>query len=242
MPKFFIEAGSLIGTHIEIHGGAAHHIVNVLRHEIGDNIILCDGNSTDYVTTLISCEKGSKNALAKFEVLEAKKSITEPPIFIRLYQSVIKWDSFDIAIQKSVEVGASQIVPIVTERSIYKIIDVRKKTERFGRIAKSAAEQSKRGIVPMVTEPICIDDAIQNKGKVAFFACCDEEKTLANRLDQLKIKKVDLWIGPEGGFTDSEKKSLLAKGIVPFTLGPRVLRSETASIVSIANLLALYQR
>ena len=240
MPKFFFDVENFDGTQICLHGETAHHIVNVLRYKIGDEVLLCDGSCTDYLTKLISYETRKKVIMARLEVTETKECLSEPPIFIRLYQSVIKWESFDFAIQKSVEVGASEIVPVVTERSIYKIRDVNKKTERLRRIAKSAAEQSMRGILPQVLEPKNFDDSIKNKEQVAIFACNEEKKSLASKLDDKSIEKVDLWIGPEGGFTESEKKSMQTRNIIPFSLGPRVLRSETASIVSIANLLMLY--
>ena len=242
MPKFFFEVENFDGDHLYLYGETAHHIVNVLRYKVGDEVLLCDGKCTDYLTKLISYETRKKVFMARLEVMEIKKCLTEPPIFIRLYQSVIKWDSFDFAIQKSVEIGASEIVPVVTERSMYKISDVNKKTERLNRIAKSAAEQSMRGIAPQVLEAKNFGDSIKNKEPAAFFACCEEKKYLASWHDNKKIEKVDLWIGPEGGFTDSEKKSMQAKNIIPFSLGPRVLRSETACIASIANLLMSYQR
>ena len=234
MPKFFVGEDCFSGNHIELTCETAHHIINVLRHRIGDEIILCDGKCTDYVTKLVMYESRNKNAKARFEVIETKKCLTEPGIFVRLYQSVIKWENFDFAIQKSVEVGASEIVPVVTSRSIYRMSDVKKKMPRFNRIAKSAAEQSMRGIVPKVVEPKALCDTQKDKDAAAFFACCDEKVSLAGRLHNLKFEKADLWVGPEGGFTDLEKESLLAKMIIPFGLGPRVFRSETASIVSIA--------
>ena len=247
MPKFFFDVENLDGEHLCLHGETAHHIVNVLRYKVGDEVILCDGNCTDYFAKLISFETRKKVIKARLEVTETKKCLSEPPIFVRLYQSAIKWESFDFAIQKSVEIGASEIVPVVTERSMYKISDVNKKAERLNRIAKSAAEQSMRGIVPQVLEAKNFGDSIKNKEPVAFFACLEEKKSLASQLDNKSldnksIEKIDLWIGPEGGFTDKEKKSMQSRNIMPFTLGPRVLRSETASIASIVNLLMYYQR
>ena len=242
MPKFFLDADRFGGSHIELGGEMAHHIVNVLRYRIGDEVHFCDGNCTDYVARLISSEASRKSTKVRFEILEATSCQAEPSIFVRLFQSVIKWESLDFAIQKSVEVGVSEIVPTVTNRSIYKISDVKKKIERMRRIAKSAAEQSRRGIVPKVAEPICFYDSLTKKNSVAFFACCDEEKSLASRFEKIDPKKADLWIGPEGGFTEQEKKSLLHSDVKPYSLGPRVLRSETAAIVSISNLLMLSQR
>ena len=239
MPKFFFEAESFDGKFIDIQGKTVHHIVNVLRQSIGDKILLCDGNRTDYITKLVFHEIDKKSATARFEVLDIKESLTEPPIFIRLFQSVIKWENLDLAIQKSIEVGASEIVPVVTKRSIYKLADVHKKTGRYNEIAKSAAQQSHRGIIPKVNYPKILDETILCKESTGFFACCCEKKTLSKSYKS-RADKIDLWVGPEGGFTDAEKKSLLSNNILPFSLGPRVLRSETASIVSIVNLLLFY--
>ena len=127
MPKFFFDKECLRGNYIDLTGEAAHHIINVLRHNLGDDILLCDGNLIDYATKLLYYETDKKYVRARFEVIESKVCHTEPPIFIRLFQAAIKWENFDFAIQKSVEVGVSEIVPVVTERSIYKIEDVKKK-------------------------------------------------------------------------------------------------------------------
>ena len=237
MPKFFFEPKNIDGSRIIISGETAHHIINVLRYKIGDEVLLCDGNCVDYTAKLIQCETSKKTANAVFEVLDEKKCLTEPPIFIRLFQSAIKWENFDFAIQKSVEVGVSEIVPVVTKRSIYKLSDISKKTQRFNRIAKSAAEQSLRGFIPNVTEPLSFDEALILKESTAFFACCDEKKTLIALKENFTKTAADLWIGPEGGFTELEKKTMRTSGIIPSSLGPRVLRSETASIVAISILL-----
>ena len=242
MPKFFFAQENKRSNNIEIHGSTAHHIVNVLRYKIGDEVLLCDGNCVDYVTKLVSYETRKCSTIARFEALEVKKSMTEPPIFIRLFQSVIKWENFDFAVQKSVEVGVGEIVPIITNRSIYKLSDTKKKIERLNRIAKSAAEQSERGVLPKIAEPISLDAHLKSKDAVSLFACCEEKISITQRLDNLNPEEVEIWIGPEGGFTDSEREMLMLKEIIPFSLGPRVLRSETAGIVSIANLLMLYRR
>ena len=239
MPKFFFDIESLGGYQIDLIGETAFHVINVLRHAPGDIVLLCDGAGTDYVTKLVKSETRKKSTIAKFEVLDVKKCITEPPIFVHLYQSVIKWENFDFAIQKAVEVGVSEITPIVTKRCIYKLSDVEKKTERLNRIAKSAAEQSERGIVPKVNKPIKFDDSLKNRESARFFACCDEKVNLITRLEGRRLKKADIWIGPEGDFTDQEKKSLISNNIIPFSLGPRTLRAETASIVTIAALVML---
>ena len=240
MPKFFFDESSLDGSCIELTGETAHHIVNVLRHGLGDRILLCDGKCTDYVTKLISSETGRKFAKVKFEIMETKKCVTEPPIFVRLFQSVIKWENLDIVIQKSVEVGVSEIVPIVTERSIYKLSNVKKKTVRFGRIAKSAAEQSMRGIIPKVAEPKSFYDSLKNKEATALFACCSEGNVFVHEYNE--FNKVDLWVGPEGGFTETERKLMLDENIIPIGLGPRVLRSETASVAFISSIILHHER
>lgn len=235
MPKFFFDEKIFDGKFIKMQGETAHHIINVLRHRVGDDIVLCDGRNTDYASALIETDR--KLITAKFEVQEVKQCLTEPSVFVRLFQSVIKWENFDFAIQKSVEVGVSEIVPIMTDRCIYKIADVYKKTERFNRIAKSAAEQSYRGILPTVTTPKSLTDSLEGKEAASFFACFEEKGDLFDKVGNMQLSKADLWIGPEGGFTSQEKKSLLASGVIPFSLGPRVLRSETASIVSVFSIL-----
>ena len=247
MPKFFFDAKKTIGTHVELTGKTAHHIANVLRYKLGDEVLLCDGNCIDYVTKFVSCETSKKLTKIRLEVKEARKCYNEPSVYIRLYQSVIKWENFDFVIQKSVEIGVSEIVPVVTKRSIHGISDVRKKVERFNRITKSAAEQSMRGIVPNVLEPVSMSDYVLQAtttacDKVSFLALCDERITLMKRLENTNLEVIDLWIGPEGGFTTEETTSLVGNGFIPYSLGPRVLRSETAGIVSAANVILLSQR
>ena len=235
MPKFIIEHESFDGTHVHLAGETAHHIVNVLRYKVGDEVLFSDGNNTDYVTRLTYHDKSKRSV--SFEILAKIKCLTEPFIYVRLFLSAIKWESFDFAVQKAVEVGVSEIVPIVTDRTIYKKKDIIKKTERFCRIAKSAAEQSMRGIVPKVAEPKILSEALRDKETISFLACCKEKESLVSVASKYRFSKTDIWIGPEGGFTNKEIERLIAKKVIPFSLGPRILRAETASTVAIASLL-----
>ena len=223
MAKYFFEPSkSPILT-----GDTAHHLANVLRMKVGDSLILCDGNSTDYNAII---EYIKKNEIG-FKILNSSPSLTEPEAFITLYQGIPKSDKLDLIVQKCVELGVSRIVPVETGRSVSKISGS-KKIERLQKIALSAAEQSMRGIVPEVCEAVTFKNATKTANAIVAY----ENETSAMLKQVLPQATIDIWIGPEGGFTQDEITTLRNYGGKTVSLGPRILRTETAAIAALAGI------
>jgi len=237
MPKYFFKPDKplSIGSEIVLEGDTAFHLVNVLRIKTGDELTLCDGSNTDYIVVVSLFSKKTKVSAV---VKNITPCATEPSIKISLYQSLPKGDKLDLIIQKTVELGVTEIIPVVTSRSLVK--PKNNKTERYQRIAESAAGQSMRGIVPKVHEPISFNDV--PVGETTFVAY-EGEKILSFKTALLKANsnKINIWIGPEGGFAPEEIAALTEKGAIPISLGARILRTETAAIATIAQMICLLE-
>ncbi|MCR4435435.1 MAG: 16S rRNA (uracil(1498)-N(3))-methyltransferase [Clostridiales bacterium] len=241
MSRFFIDEKDIQGNKIYIRGEDVNHIKNVLRLKIGESIILCDGKGMDYTA-----------GIEKFEpdyvltgISASNYNETEPPIEVVLFQGIPKSDKMDFIIQKAIELGVNRIVPVMTERAVVRIEDKRdaeKKVCRWQRIALEAAKQSNRGIIPRVEYPVRYREALTLSDK-SDLSLIPYEKEFKNSLKKYisqadaDIKKVSLFIGPEGGFSEKEIEDAVQKGIKPVTLGPRVLRTETAGISVISILM-----
>ncbi len=196
----------------------------VLKLRVGERVVLCDGRS---------CEADYEIAhVAKREVglvrLEAARRVdTESEREVVLYAAILKRESFEWAVQKATECGVSEIVPVVTDRTIKKDV----KIERLSEIAREAAEQSGRGVVPAIKEPMKFEKAMQTaKGEKVFFDAGGSE--LDSRL-RGNDKVSSLFIGPEGGWTPEESEIAKRAGATIASLGPRVLRGETACAVAV---------
>lgn len=236
MRRFFADTSS---DNVIISGTDAHHITDVLRLKEGEKIICCGGDGCDCITLLTSVS----NDKVYGDVVERTPSSAEPPVKIRLFQGMPKGDKFEYIIQKTVELGVSEIVPVETKRSIVKIppAKAKAKTERWNKIAESAAKQSGRGLIPVVTEPMDF------KKTAEIFADCDlpivayelENKTSLKKvlLKNTFAKTVNIFIGPEGGIDDSEIDALKKSGAISVTLGPRILRTETAPLAVLSNII-----
>ena len=239
MPKYFTEPENIKDGFIEIFSDEAKHILNVMRMEIGDTLTICDGQSNDYLCRI--CETGKNCLKAKIE--ETTKSESEPKTKITLYQGLPKSDKMELIIQKCVEIGVCRIVPVITERAVVKIekgAKEDKKTERWQKIAESAAKQSGRGIIPTVERPMKFKDAIEEavKNGEAIIPYENEKDTgLKEFVKNSKAENIGIFIGPEGGFDTKEIEFAVENGVMSVTLGKRILRTETAGIVTSAIVL-----
>ena len=237
MSKFFVEktAVDLELNRITIIGDDVKHIKNVLRMSCGDNIIICDGCKMDYEACIESIEKDK----IVTSIIATKPSNTEPPIDVTLFQGLPKSDKMDLIIQKCVELGIKTIVPVITERSVVKISsqkDAEDKLTRWRRICLEASKQCDRGIIPEIKSPIKFNKALEEVKNFSInLIPYENEKTykLNESLHAFKGENpsVSIFIGPEGGFSDEEIKLARLKGINSVSLGPRILRTETAGIV-----------
>ena len=196
----------------------------VLRLQIGERITLCDGKGHEAHGTIESIDKKA----AVVHVDERGVSSTESPTRLTLYLALVKRDAFELAVQKITEVGVAEIVPLITERTIKSTLNL----ERLQEIVREAAEQSGRGYVPAVHEPRSFEgackEAKESGGEVRFFDTSSHVATQRNG----KATHHSIFIGPEGGWTPEEQLLAKQSGFAIVSLGPRILRAETAAIVA----------
>ena len=234
MPKFFVSPNSIdeSGSMITFDRENANHLT-VLRHKTGDKVTVCNGLGIDYECIINSISKSS----AALNILHKKKCASEPDFKVTLFQAPPKFDKMEQIIQKSVELGVYEIVPVVTQNTIVRVKDnIHIKTERYLKISEAAAKQCNRGIIPNISAPVDFDTAIKmlsGKG-AAFIAYENAERNKEISLTQMKENEIGVLIGPEGGFTAEEVEKCITSGIKPISLGKRILRTETAGIAALA--------
>ncbi|MCH5210769.1 MAG: 16S rRNA (uracil(1498)-N(3))-methyltransferase [Oscillospiraceae bacterium] len=231
MPKFFVTQDKITDNQIIIDTDDVSHISRVLRLGIGDIITVCDSQGSDYEAKISEIE--TKRIVC--DIIEKKKSLSEPPIKVTLFQALPKASKMEYIIQKTTELGISEIVPVKLARCVVKIDnpkDEKKKIDRWQKISESAAKQSGRGVVPIISEIMTLQEVIEKSEEFDLFFApyeCEEQKTLKEMLLSKKdVKSVGFIIGPEGGFDIAEAEKLRENGIETVTLGKRILRTETA--------------
>ena len=240
MPRFFIAKEQITlendVKNIHILGEDAHHIARALRMAQGEKIEVCDSSKTVYTCTL---EKFIEDKEVIARVDSEKMSDTEPSIEIILYQALPKSDKMETIIQKSVECGATKIVPFKSERCIVKIDkrDENKKLERWQKISESGAKQSGRGIIPKIESILTFDQMIESAKECDLPLFCYESEDGQTIKDMLKCfngGKIAIIVGSEGGFSVAEAEKIKQAGIKSVGLGKRILRCETASAFALA--------
>jgi len=219
-----------------ITGEDARHIERSLRMVRGETLMLCDGAQTEHSCVI---EEFSP-AGVEVRVTGSRPCQNEPSVQVTLYQAMPKGDKMDAIIQKAVELGAHAVVPVISARCISRPDEksLRKKEARWQKIARQAAEQSRRGIIPRVGNTIPFDEAARQgsaaDASIIFYECGgDSVKTLIPP----GCKTMAIFIGSEGGFEESEVRAVLQNGGRAATLGKRVLRAETAPLAALAVLM-----
>lgn len=241
MSRFFVKEADVHSDFIDITGEDVSHIRKVLRLRCGDQITVCDGKGNDYLVNIEQIE----NDQVCTRIISSKKTETEPPIEVTLFQGIPKSDKMDWIIQKCVELGIHKIVPVHTERTIVKIEskkDAENKVGRWQRISSEAAKQCNRGIIPKVEYPVCFEEALKMAGESDLSIMPYEKENsqgLRSCLTVQDIKKIAFFIGPEGGFSEKEVEKATLNGTSTVTLGPRILRTETAGITALT--IIMYQ-
>lgn len=236
MHKFFVDKKDIAENKVIIKGEDVKHIKNVLRLDIGEiiNISNCEGK--EYLAEITEIEKDYVEAVIK-EEFESK---SEPPIQIILYQGLPKSSKMDLIIQKATELGVVEIVPLITKRTVVKVEGEKKelkKLERWKRIAKEASKQCKRGIIPVVSKIITFNEMIDRLKDEEFILVPYENEMkigLKDILRTYKKGKINIIIGPEGGFEEEEIEKLKEINAHIISLGPRILRTETAGFTTIS--------
>lgn len=239
MPRFFIDFPCAPGDEPWVDGENGAHIVKSLRMREGEELTLCDGRGTEYRCVLLQTE----SVRAQVRVLEQKKSLSEPSVFVTVYQALPKADKMDSVVQKAVECGACRVVPVLSVRCVSRPDEksARKKTERWQKIALEAAKQSGRGIVPLVAEVTpyakAVEQAKANGDRLLF--CYEGGGQSLRSLGLENEERISLFIGPEGGFAQEEVELAQANGAQVTTLGPRIFRTETAPVAALSVLMVL---
>ena len=234
MHRFF--SGS---TNVSIQKDDINHIVNVLRLRAGDEVIICDTNAIDHLCRITDLSKSSVD----IEVISDSPNLCEPRVKVTLFQGLPKSDKMDLIVQKCVELGINRIVPVECARSIAKIADkADKKIARWQSISESAAKQSGRGIIPVIGDVLSFSDSVQ-KMKEYDLALMPYELEIGNSIGEIikkhdNIKTLAIFIGPEGGIDDQEIALAKSHGIIPLSLGRRILRCETAGFSALTLSLA----
>jgi len=227
MPKFFIPKENIDNEILTVIGDDVSHITKVLRLRNGDTIECTDSAGYNYTAKIKLSEKDKVIC----EIVSKTKVDTEPPINVILIQGIPKAAKMDYIIQKNTELGIKEIFPCDLKRCVAKI-DNSKKTERWQKISKEAAQQSGRGIIPKINNPINLDEAINimKLCDISFVAYeCEEQNSIKSVLKSKENpKSVAFIIGPEGGFDKSEIDKIVDAGIPSVSLGKRILRTETA--------------
>ncbi len=240
MPKFFTARENISDTQIVIDSEDAKHIKKVLRLNSGDTITVCDGCGIDYKSVINKIEDNRIIC----DIKERYVCDTEPQVKVTLYQGLPKASKMEYIIQKTTELGISRIVPVKLSRCVVKLENAaaeKKKTERWQKIAYEAAKQSGRGVIPEVSEPMTLEEAMKDM-ELSDLVFAPYECETQNRLKDIVssrdgVKNVSFIIGPEGGFDLTEIGKLQSVGIKTITLGRRILRTETAGEAVLAMLM-----
>ena len=238
MYQFFVEPSQINGNRIVITGSDVNHIRNVLRMKIGEEIAVSNGiDGKEYRCGIEEYSEDSVLCTLRF----IKEDGIELPSKVYLFQGLPKADKMELIVQKAVELGAYEIIPVAAKRGVVKLDEKKAagKVNRWQGIAEAAAKQSKRAVVPQVHPVMTMKAALEYAGKmdvrlIPYELAKDMEHT-RNMLQQIRPgQSVAIFIGPEGGFEESEIQAALDAGIEPVTLGRRILRTETAGFTVLA--------
>ena len=234
MRRFFTEPQNISGGIAEIFEDS-RHIEKVLRMSCGDRIIVFEGSGMEYTAELTAIEKN----VCKAKILEMGKSLSEPETKITLFQGLPKSGKMETIIQKAVELGVYEIVPVMMERCVTRIANQEagaEKAKRWNKVSVEAAKQCGRGLIPKVLAPVSFDMAVEMLVKLQMPLMPYEvlghegQKGLKELLhSNPQTGEFGILVGPEGGFADSEAEYAIQKGIKAIGLGRRILRTETVA-------------
>ena len=224
MQHFFVSPEQVKEEKIYVEGGDVNHMKNVLRMKTGEELTVNDGEGSQYLCAVESYEAD----MAVLKILEKKQDESELASKIYLFQGLPKQDKMELIVQKSVELGAYQVIPVATKR--------------WQQIAVSAAKQAGRGIIPEVGEVCTYAQALKQAEELDVVLIPYE---LAKGMEETKQiiagirpgQSVGIFIGPEGGFEEEEVALAMKTGANPVTLGKRILRTETAGLTMLSVLM-----
>ena len=228
MQRYFVDTKEEIFT---LSNDDSYHITKVMRNKIGDKVEVVIDKEL-YICEIVSLDK--QVLVKKLEKIEQD---SELPCYVTIAQSLVKEQKMDLILQKSCELGVSEIIPINTTRSVVKLDKKEtKKVDRWNKILKEASEQSKRIVIPKINEILDIKDLANLDYDIKILCTVNELSTSIKKVlsKDLNGAKIILVIGPEGGFTDKEEELLINSGYISTSFGNRVLRTETASLYALS--------
>ena len=228
LPRLYVKTPLGPGGRVDLDGPQANYLGNVLRMKAGAELLLFDGASGEWLARIAEAGRKSMTLAVERRTREAE---TIPDVWLAF--APVKRSQTDWLIEKATELGAARLVPVTTRRTVVE----RVRLERLQGIAIEAAEQCGRTVLPEIAEPVTLARLLEQRGRTLFFAdeCGGEPPANAFRPGPALILT-----GPEGGFTDEERAAIRAvPGAVPVSLGPRILRAETAALAALAAFMAV---
>ena len=245
MYHFFVTNEQVGEEQILIEGSDVNHIRNVLRMQNGEEVEISDGTGREYVCRI----REMNERQITLDIEQKRISVAELPSRITLLQGLPKGDKMELIVQKAVELGVSEIVPVEMKRTVVRLDakKAQKKKERWNSIAESAAKQSKRGIIPQVTNVMSFQEAVsyaaQSDVLLIPYECAENMEQTRQIISEIQPgDSVAVWIGPEGGFEEQEVERIVLRGGKPITLGHRILRTETAGLAIVSILMYHLER
>ena len=245
-PRFFISPEQVAGQRITLIGEDVRHIATVLRMKPRETLLLCDGKGMEYTATIVQV---AKNEIVTEIASESKRTI--PSLRVTLGQGIPKFDKMDWIVQKAVELGVSRIIPLATERTIVKLKDEQKRVLRWQKIAREAAMQSNRADIPQVSPIVFFRDFLApgslplapssfdpGSRTLKLLPWEEASEPIKNILHaDREADDIVILIGPEGGFSSTEAESAKSRGFQLVSLGPNILRTETAALAVLSMVL-----
>lgn len=246
MYRFYVEPDQIGQEEIVIRDGDVNHIKNVLRLETGDWVVACDKEGTDYVCRIRQFIPGE----VVLTIEKTQETGTELDTKITLFQGIPKKEKMEFIIQKAVELGVYEIVPVMMKRCVVRLSEakkIQKKQERWQAIAEAAAKQCDRGIIPVVHAPVTLEKAFDMADALEYNMIPYE---LQDGIDASRDivaeacgkSSLGIFIGPEGGLEKDEVEAAMQHGAHPMTLGKRILRTETAGMALLSILMFQMQK
>jgi len=240
MRRFYHSSSLKLNTTTELDNFAARHLAQVLRAKVGDKIILFNGDGFDYEAKIKHVDRRDVSV----EILNQSANPNESKIHIHLFQALSSNEKMDLVVQKAVELGVQAITPIIASRSQMRLKDEKrdKKIQHWQQIAISACEQSGRAVIPEIYPVSLLTESMNQIDDAALNIMLDPEaKTQLNQLASMDTPShINVLIGPEGGFSEDEIQLCQSKKVITVNLGPRILRTETAPIATLALLQYLF--
>ena len=240
MHHFFVTPQQISGDKIRIEGGDVNHLKNVLLMKLHEKAEISDGESRTYLCEVEAYEED----VAILHILEEMEVDTEPASKLYLFQGLPKSDKMELIVQKAVELGVYQVIPVAMKRSVVRLDDKKaaKKADRWNSIAESAAKQAGRSRIPEVTMPLSYNEALKMAEELDVtllpYELAGGMEVTREVIRQIKSgQSVGIFIGPEGGFEPEEVDAAVSMGAKVITLGRRILRTETAGLATLAVLM-----